>query len=369
MFCCYSHGKFFVIQFDGSRPVWALEGRVKSGWTYIEKADSTGLSKRAVGPSLQKFIQTLIKIDPQHLLTKETTPKRKKIHVPGAYLSTTEYKLRIIQEFHRNPLVENHHADYDNKASVHSNGTHLTNGMNLVLFTRPEKEYLFPSSSKNKDKHLIGGSQLLKWWIRIIDCTNAKAKFIDIPGESKQVISHFKTDALWSIGHLYPSDLPATRVIPLLPDDPKGRFLEHLVVQGRTKISVNQFWNELQAQQEFRLGEVVGLLGAKFDVGIETPPEEWKMFRRKEYELVKEYLLNKEYNLEAEAEWSKLKSELETLGLKEWIVDETNETEASSKETTQKTTVNMLQPKRKTKNPLPNILQPRKKVKVNDNQA
>lgn len=137
----------------------------------------------------------------------------------------------------------------------------------VCLFTRSADSYIFPYSQKNANKHIADGNALFKWWIRMLsrsldDSWICKA---DIPGSDSQAVKRFLPDkANWSIGNLYVDEKPdekAVYAIPLFPDDPKGRFLEHLIVENRYKLTTTtQFWNELGFRQEFRLGNVVGII-------------------------------------------------------------------------------------------------------------
>lgn len=137
----------------------------------------------------------------------------------------------------------------------------------VCLFTRSADSYIFPYSQKNSNKHIADGNALFKWWIRVLsrsldDSWKCKA---DIPGSDSQAVKRFLPEnANWSIGNLYVDENPddkAVYAIPLFPDDPKGRFLEHLIVENRYKSSsTRQFWNELGFRQEFRLGNVVGII-------------------------------------------------------------------------------------------------------------
>lgn len=152
----------------------------------------------------------------------------------------------------------------------------------ISLFTRAEKQYLFPESFRNPFKHIVDGKQLLSWWLKIINqvlhdfnCkTNQKLMWncrLSIPGSDEDATKKFHTNLqefdgiTWSNGSIYNKQNPAGIAIfeiPLFPDDPKGRFLEHLVVEGRHRVTnLKQFWEELGIRQEFRLGNLVGIIG------------------------------------------------------------------------------------------------------------
>jgi regulator of Ty1 transposition protein 109 len=141
--------------------------------------------------------------------------------------------------------------------------------LKLCLFTKTSKQYLFPKSYKNAHKHVINGQQLLKWWIDVIglsiskDSDSWKCKLL-IPGSDRVSTQKFiEQKANWSIGHIF-EDGKAVYRIPLFPDDPKGRFLEHLIVENRYRVvDVNGFYEELGFRQEFRLSDLVGLIGCE----------------------------------------------------------------------------------------------------------
>lgn len=137
----------------------------------------------------------------------------------------------------------------------------------ICLFTRSADSYIFPYSQKNSGKHIANGNALFKWWINVLnetldDTWNCKA---DIPGSDVRAVERFlPASSNWSTGSIYSETSPnekAVYTIPLFPDDPKGRFLEHLIVENRYKsMNTKQFWDELGFRQEFRLGNVVGIL-------------------------------------------------------------------------------------------------------------
>ncbi|CDK25694.1 unnamed protein product [Kuraishia capsulata CBS 1993] len=180
----------------------------------------------------------------------------------------------------------------------------------LCLFTRAEPQYLFPGSDQNHSKHVLSGDKLLKWWADIVDGLVAETFSeidqlkINIPGaEPRTVERTFGKTGSWKVGDIFSannassSDLAVHR-IPLLPDDPKGRFLEHLVVENRIKkVSISQFWVELAIRQEFRLGITVGVIGA---VGKVRPSEgiytTEVALTKAELQNVKDLLIERDYS-------------------------------------------------------------------------
>ncbi|GME72833.1 unnamed protein product [[Candida] boidinii] len=195
----------------------------------------------------------------------------------------------------------------------------------ISLFTRAEPQYLFPNSGKNKTKHILNGDRLLKWWCflinSIVDDKDSKIfnqvdqKMLFIPNSDKSSTSRYfskleNNKCEWGVGDIFSQPKKdgqnsksdhkiAIYNIPLLPDDPKGRFLEHLVVENRAKkVSSTQFWVELGVRQEFRLGVVVGVIGIK---GITNPASNsssdssLKIVNDKLFEKLKDTIIGNDY--------------------------------------------------------------------------
>jgi regulator of Ty1 transposition protein 109 len=192
--------------------------------------------------------------------------------------------------------------------SIPSQYRHLTK---ITLFTRPEPQYLFPNSGTNPNKHCLTGDELLKWWLQVLDAVlldsfvagESSAK-LRIPAEEESNIARNLTHlkfSNWSVGDIFSGanekELAVYR-IPLLPDDPKTRFLEHLVVEGRFgSVSVDQFWNELQIRQEFRLGVTVSVIGVEghlkrsdqvFETGL--------LLSHRDFKKLKTYVVGEDYS-------------------------------------------------------------------------
>ncbi|AOA64109.1 Histone acetyltransferase [Komagataella phaffii CBS 7435] len=180
----------------------------------------------------------------------------------------------------------------------------------ICMFTRPEPQYLFPNSGKNHLKHQLSGESLLRWWIRIIDELVTELDFhgntkfkVTIPGAEKSSILKYLPNEKWEVGDIFSSQESDIAVykIPLLPDDPKGRFLEHLVVEGRAKsTSIQRFWLELSARQEFRLGITVGVIGVSGELGVpaleKVKYEEMVVFRKKKFLKLKLFVTGEDYS-------------------------------------------------------------------------
>lgn len=149
----------------------------------------------------------------------------------------------------------------------------------ISLFTRAANEYLFPNSNNNASKHVVDGNRLFSWWIKLISKAISESEGDSkwtckalLPGgdsrATEKFLVHDNLRAKWSIGSIFNDNMEELAIhrIPLFPDDPKGRFLEHLIAENRYKsLRLSQFWEELGFRQEFRLGDVVGIIGCETD--------------------------------------------------------------------------------------------------------
>lgn len=156
----------------------------------------------------------------------------------------------------------------------------LKKPVRLCLFAKAHPHYLFQGSAINPQKHVLTDAQLVKWWVNALDeiaveCldgVDVKAKII-IPGADKSQVTKMTTNTIcnWTEGTVF-SDESTTSTkapkavyrIPRFPDDPKTRFLNHLVFELKTKkTTTTEFWTEMEFRQEFRLGSVVSILGVE----------------------------------------------------------------------------------------------------------
>ncbi|ANB14466.1 H3 histone acetyltransferase RTT109 [Sugiyamaella lignohabitans] len=155
--------------------------------------------------------------------------------------------------------------------------------LRICLFAKSEGQYLFPLSSENPNKHVLPDGELVKWWLKVLNKLSGEFEQISratlqIPGSDKSAIEAFFPKVTgngglpWTVGDIFrdESDLKRKRqrgavyYIPRFPDDPKGRFLDYLVLEKRAQTtSLDQFILELQSRQEFRLGSVVGIIGVE----------------------------------------------------------------------------------------------------------
>lgn len=257
---------------------------------FVSKADTTGLTP----PNLVNmadvvgcFLQYLLAIDVRSYTRNAKLARRRPPVAQGD--PPTAKVLRAVAERMK---VDKDWAD----AVMHYKGmrvtTSLTADVDLVtpihtsisLFTRAERQYLFPESYLNPQKHVIDGKQLLSWWLRILNQVLGRscqlwACKVAIPGADANSVSKFYdtlprySGVSWSDGSIYSTgEELAINHIPLFPDDPKGRFLEHLVVENRYKTTTcSQFWQELGFRQEFRLGNLVGIIGCEQTSGACEP--------------------------------------------------------------------------------------------------
>ncbi|CEP62733.1 H3 histone acetyltransferase RTT109 LALA0_S06e02564g [Lachancea lanzarotensis] len=284
---------------------------------FVSKADTNGYCDHAV--SIKDVTRALIEyvssISPEIYLERVIQiPERRKVDINAiTQRTTTRRALRILKKRHEKNdecLARSPDDPYCRIVSPSSQWT-----CKISLFTRSEPQYLFAESSQNTTKHILPGNKLLKWWLSVIDdilvnvfTRNTRAR-LQIPGEetliTRKHISSLK-GADWRVGDIFdgrPNDL-AIYTIPLFPDDPKGRFLEQLVDEGRArKVSLSQFWVELQIQQEFRLGDTVSVIGVSGNIrpSLCQSVANGEIIRtdsRKIFNMVKSYITGEEYNNE-----------------------------------------------------------------------
>ncbi|KAK9455379.1 histone acetylation protein-domain-containing protein [Dipodascopsis uninucleata] len=145
----------------------------------------------------------------------------------------------------------------------------------ICLFARTQPQYLFRESGKNRGKHILNDRELTKWWMKVntsllSEFSTLNSARIHIPGfEKSDMRSFLLSDPRWEEGHIFCNGLDQAKElalchIPHFPDDPKSRFLEFLVVEGRSETTtVGQFFLELQMRQEFLLGVVAAIIGVE----------------------------------------------------------------------------------------------------------
>jgi regulator of Ty1 transposition protein 109 len=259
---------------------------------FISKADTTGLStqKYKINKLIDDILQYLIQYDIRNYCRKIKLRSSEMVNRSGSNPTINSLN-RIIDKL-REGTSYYKSIPYYNEVVIPSTSDSLETIVppgriqtSISLFTRASEQYLFPNSSKNERKHVIGGDDLLNWWIKLINRTllnQAKESSwncrLHIPGSDNVSISKKlpapNNNVAWSIGSIFDKDAEklAINQIPLFPDDPKGRFLEHLIVENRYKsTSLKQFWQELGFRQEFRLGNVVGIIGCEREErGINT---------------------------------------------------------------------------------------------------
>lgn len=243
----------------------------------------------------------------------------------------------------------------------------------ISLFTRSSPQYLFPESSKNKVKHVLNGSDLVKWWLRIIDeilnkdfNSNTISKLY-IPGYNQYEIARYfntlQNDNLWTVGTIFGDDNPnqlAVYTIPLFPDDPKSRFLHQLVEESRIlNTNLSTFWLELQERQEFRSGDTVSVIGVSGIIKhrnliIPDPSEMIILPSKKQFKYIRNYIAGEDYSTDEGAidAYINIRDYLETrLNTKLIVVRGTNQYHHSTSQRAQKRgqVVTILQPRKKAK--------------------
>ncbi|SCU96899.1 LANO_0E14642g1_1 [Lachancea nothofagi CBS 11611] len=283
---------------------------------FVSKADTNGYCDHNV--SIKELTRVLLEyvlsIDPLHYLSKVlklSKPQRDYTKAITQH-TTTRRALRILKNRvsicqRYTPPTELLFSRFDRISPQWS--------CRLCLFTRSEPQYLFSESSQNPKKHVLPGNLLLKWWLSVVDqaITDKFDSFaharIQIPGEETSVIDKYLRNCKspnWEVGDIFNGereDLAIFR-LPVLPDDPKGRFLEQLVDEGRAKkVHLTDFWTELQIQQEFRLGATVSVIGVDGNLKPFTshPARDNEIISpgsKKLFNMIKCYITGEEYDTE-----------------------------------------------------------------------
>lgn len=283
---------------------------------FISKADTTGYANCAVSYKkvTKVVIQYILSLDPNiylldvlprsrdystidsSLITKKTSPEK-------ALRKLSDRLSKGTQSLEK-PLYGAFNRSYHCARHIDTK---------LCLFTRPASQYLFAESSKNPEKHVVDGEQLLKWWIGILDeillenfqdGTQAK---IRIPGEDSTKVRRYLRNTQyghWEAGDVFGTDdrdLAAFQ-IPLFPDDPKTRFLRQLAEENRLfETTSGTYWTELQERQEFKLSVIVSVIGLqgrlnKVSCDLTSSETLLKASSRKQFNCIKNYITGEEYN-------------------------------------------------------------------------
>ncbi|KAI5950852.1 RTT109 [Candida jiufengensis] len=256
---------------------------------FVSKCDTVGLIKLnfKVGDVIKEVMDFIINynVSDYHIKLKKVNKKSKENDetFSQSFNDTNENIIslnklidKLQQNIHWYKQLPYYNTKKSEQSSTSSNLRKLPTTINLKLciFTKTAPQYIFPNSSKNQLKHKINGQNLLKWWLKIVESItlNWPTKNLIIPGSdtisSLKFIENLPTDSNWEIGHIFnkPKERLAIFTIPLFPDDPKGRFLEHLIVENRySSVSIDQFYEELGYRQEFRIGDCVGLIGCEIN--------------------------------------------------------------------------------------------------------
>lgn len=261
--------------FDINKQIYTYGERL----VFVSKADTNGYSdvKFSVKNVTEQILRFLLSIDPNYYLKKIKPLKRKydkvdkQHYIIGKSLKTSNSLKILASRLHSFDQVKELE-----KSKYYLSLTFTNEFVNKIcLFTRPADHYLFADSGNNSNKHKLNGTQLLEWWLGIIDnivqndfrkdgTTIAKLR---IPGdEDFRVRRHLENCNFsnWHVGDIFngSSNSLAAFNVPLFPDDPKSRFLHQLVEENRIlKTNLKQFWIELQERQEFKLNVLVSVIG------------------------------------------------------------------------------------------------------------
>ncbi|ORY78991.1 histone acetylation protein-domain-containing protein [Protomyces lactucae-debilis] len=149
----------------------------------------------------------------------------------------------------------------------------------LVLFARSQPQYLFPGSSENEGKHLLGDRELVHWWVGILERLRGISKdataCIIVPGSDDQEVERTYLagyKAGWRVGFTDSPQALAKDVLLRFPDDPKARFLDQLSLdKAIDTTSLAQFWELMAYRQEMSSGRSVAFL--QLDTVSEYPAD------------------------------------------------------------------------------------------------
>lgn len=266
-----------------------IQGDLLTRHIFVLKADTTGLSssKFSVAGVVLEFLKYLIDLNPESYYENASlwNTDKKEDHSndtknKASQLSANGSEYAVVNELRALSKKLSHNSNFlrsisyyldQPKKNAAQQGTTFSRSTKMItkvsLFTRSANAYLFPESEKNPKKHVASGDRLFSWWISLLSKTidSSWCCKADIPGSDARSIERFLPNQdNWSRGNIYVSEYNCHAIgsIPLFPDDPKGRFLEHLVLENRYKgMNTTRYWNELGFRQEFRLGNVVGIIG------------------------------------------------------------------------------------------------------------
>ena len=150
----------------------------------------------------------------------------------------------------------------------------------LTLFARSQPQYLFPCSSGNKNKHVLGDRALLRWWMNVLDksrvhLADGSLGYVLAPGfDSAEVQRYIPRPGNWRVGHPYNDAAMAVDEIGVYPDDPKGRFIDELVVEKQAETTtVAQFWEQMAYRQEMSSGHMIGFISLVLNPSGHTASE------------------------------------------------------------------------------------------------
>ena len=293
---------------------------------FVSKADTNGYSTDKFSARLVTLalLEYLLSIDPNYYLIRVIPLKRQYKTRNGTVRTqmitrntTPEGALRILSSRFNSGAKKSCFLRADELDEYYLNlkcPEHCTT--KVCMFTRPADQYLFPRSSENPKKHILGGVQLLKWWVSILDELLIE-KFEDgseaklrIPGEAEATVKRFLHDTKypgWTVGDIFNGGENGRSLavfhIPLFPDDPKSRFLHQLVEDNRImKVTLDEFWMELQGRQEFKLSVVVSVVGIqgylKFPPSKCIPSEDEVVRTNsiKQFHQLKSYIVGEDYD-------------------------------------------------------------------------
>ncbi|KAF3994176.1 hypothetical protein FT663_00146 [Candidozyma haemuli var. vulneris] len=311
---------FFLLVESSSRcPVLALEIYVYLTFEndslkqhiFVPKADTSGLGDRRINVAavVQVLLDRIIQTNPGSYLSEPVAWRKDETEKEKTQTSSPYPTVNILQtiaaKLKADPTAleklpyygKAHHTTAPDTAPPAATAT-----TKVSLFTRSANAYIFPNSELNSGKHVADGNALFSWWVRILENTlrGPWRCMGDLPGAEAAAVNRYLPSQRWTRGHIFKEDAQAVREVPVFPDDPKGRFLEHLVVEGRYRsVTVKEFWEELGYRQEFRLGNVVGIIGCENGDSVSvdrSKPPPGTPVSHKQYKKIVDFVKGEDYN-------------------------------------------------------------------------
>ncbi|EEB06165.1 RTT109 family histone lysine acetyltransferase [Schizosaccharomyces japonicus yFS275] len=154
----------------------------------------------------------------------------------------------------------------------------------ICFFAISQGQYLFPESANNGKKHVCSDTDLVKWWVKVLESVRKQLEDNKVSSVSKEpqqkprkekslevkveesVTGHLYVPGFTNLKQFFPNEFwfsdtvfdngTATKLIPRFPDDPKARYLDELELQN-DDMQTDKFWETLSFRQECCSGKLV----------------------------------------------------------------------------------------------------------------